>query len=160
MKIKQSQTWLFAFTDLAFLLLISLSLIPSAPGLIVIRFSEMDIPSVPNNPNMAPVDDFHGTWELQVHRKSETHPTPFRLAKIGFRANSSSELSVKYIERDELVFELESLKKVTERPILLPGKMSLSQDFLYAAGAIARVWSAINSQTIVQPESLEESHPQ
>lgn len=156
MKIKQSQTWLFAFTDLAFLLLISLSLIPSAPDLITVRFSEMDIPSVPSNPNMAPVEESHGTWELQVHRKSKDHPAPFRLAKIGLLQIGQKEKTVKYLEQDELIPALEAIRKTSDRPVLLPGKMSFSQDFLYAAGAIARVWKIGNGRTVVKPINPEE----
>ncbi len=151
MKIKQNQAWLFAFTDLAFLLLISLSLVPSAPDFISVHFSEMDIPSVPSNPNMAPIDELHSSWELQVHRKSKDHPKPFRLAKIPSYQNNAKEQSYKYLDQDELLPELESLKNSSGRPILLPEKMSLSQDFLFAAGAIARVWSSVKGRTIVKP---------
>ena len=151
MKIRQNQAWLFAFTDLAFLLLISLSLVPSAPDLISVHFAEMDIPSVPSNPNMAPVDESHSSWELQVYGLSEEHPKPFRLAKIVLLQNSAEEQSFKYLDQDELVPELESLKNFSGRPVLLPEKKSLSRDFLFAAGAIARVWSSMKGQTIVKP---------
>jgi len=160
MKIKQNQTWLFAFTDLAFLLLISLSLIPSAPDNITIHFSEMDIPDVPSNPNMSPVNKLSYAWELQVHGKSETHPKPFSLVKIGLRAGGTKELNAKQLDRYELIPELEALRKTSIRPMLLPEKKSMSQDFLFAAGAIARVWSSAKSQTIVKPLNLEELHLQ
>ena len=159
MRIKQSQTWLFAFTDIAFLLLISLSLIPSAPDLITVRFSEMDIPSVPSNPNLAPVEASHGTWELQIHQKSKEHPAPFRLAKIELLRIGQKEQSVKYLEQDELISALEAIQETSDRPVLLPGKMSFSQDFLYAAGAIARVWTTGKDRTIVKPVNPEELHP-
>jgi len=160
MKIKQNQAWLFAFTDLAFLLLISLSLVPSAPDLISIHFSEMDIPSVPSNPNMAPIDESHGSWELQVYRRSKDHPKPFRLAKFGLHQNSAKEQYFQYLDRDELIPALESLENFSGRPILLPEKMSLSQDFLFAAGAIARVWSSMKGQTVVKPVNPGELHQQ
>lgn len=151
MKLKQSQTWLFAFTDLAFLLLISLSLIPSAPDNIIIRFSEMEIPDVPSNPNMTPVDKSEHAWELQVHPKTEAQPNPFKLVRIGVHKRGADELSSKYIDRDSLIPELEALKEVSARPMLLPEKTSLSQDFLYAAGAIAKVWSSSSGRTVVKP---------
>ncbi len=156
MKLKQSQTWLFAFTDLAFLLLISLSLIPSAPDNITIRFSEMDIPHVPSNPNMSPVEEVDYSWELQVHQKSDDHPRPFRLVKIGLYTGGANELYSKYLAHDELIPELESLKKASVRPMLLPEKTSFSQDFLFAAGAIARVWASAKGKTIVKPISPED----
>ncbi len=155
MKLRQSHTWLFAFTDLAFLLLISLSLIPSAPDNIIIHFSEMQIPEVPDNPNMSPVDKPTHSWELQVHPKTEEQPKPFRLVKIGLQASSAAERHAKVIDRENLISELEALKKKGARPVLLPEKTSMSQDFLFAAGAIARVWSLTNGRTIVKPINPE-----
>ena len=156
MKLKETYTWLFSFTDLAFLLLISLSLIPSAPDNITIHFSEMEIPDVPSNPNMSPVDKTAHTLELQVHPKTEDQPRPFRLVKIGLEANSATEQYSKSLDRDQLIPELEALRGVSVRPILLPEKKSLSQDFLFAAGAIARVWSSANGETIVKPIDPQE----
>lgn len=155
MKIKQSQTWLFAFTDLAFLLVLSLSIIPSAPSDISIHFSEMDIPVVPSNPNMSPFEEFNELWELQVYSKSENHPTPFKLVKIGLDQDNSSEVYSKYLDKDDLIPELESLRKRMIRPVLLPEKTSLSQDFLFAAGSIAKVWTSVQSHTIVKPIKSE-----
>lgn len=155
MKIKQNQTWLFAFTDLAFLLLISLSLIPSAPDSISIRFSEMDIPVVPDSPHLSPVKASHDVWELQVYQKSKDHPKPFRLVKIGMHQSNAKEQYSMNLDREDLIPELESLKKVSIRPTLMPEKKSFSQDFLFAAGAIARVWTSAKSKTIVKPMTPE-----
>jgi hypothetical protein len=93
-----------------------------------------------------------------VHQKSDVHPSPFRLTKIGLRQSGAKELSVKYLDQSNLIPELESLQKVSDRPVLLPGKTSLSQDFLFAAGAIARVWTSDKGQTIVKPIKPEELH--
>jgi hypothetical protein len=151
MKLKRNQTWLFAFTDLAFLLLISLSLIPSAPGNIFIHFSEMNIPVVPSNENMVPLKHWRNTWELQVCQKSKDHPTPFKLVNIGMSQEKAGETYSKYVDRDNLIRELEELMKLDIRPILLPEKTSLSQDFLFAAGAIANVWASVNTMAVVRP---------
>ena len=155
MKLKQSQTWLFAFTDLAFLLVLSLSMIPSAPSDISIHFSEMDIPVVPSNPNMSPIEESHELWELQVYAKSGSHLTPFKLVKVGLDQDNSTEPYSKYVDRDDLISELELLRKRKIRPVLLPEKTSLSQDFLFAAGSIARVWTSMQSHTIVKPINPE-----
>ncbi len=154
-KIKQNHTWIFAFTDLAFLLLISLSLIPSTPGNISIHLSEMDVPVVPSNPNLSPVHQSHDLWELHVYGKSEYHPTPFRLINVGFDQSASTNMYSKDVGADELISELESLKELNVRPVLLLEKTSFSQDFLFAAGSIARVWASVKSHTIVQPVDPE-----
>jgi hypothetical protein len=156
MRLKRNQTWLFAFTDLAFLLLISLSLIPSAPGKIFIHFSEMNIPVVPSNENMVPVMHWRDAWELQVYPKSKDHPTPFKLVKIGMSQEKAGKLYFKYVDRDNLIRELEELRKLNIRPMLLPEKTSLSQDFLFAAGAIANVWASVNTMAVVRPINPEE----
>jgi len=142
--------WVFAFTDLAFLLLISLSLIPRAPGDVSIHFSEMDIPVVPSNPNMSPVRQPHDLWELHVYAKSERHPTPFKLVNVALDQETSTDMYSKHLDQDDLVAELESLKKLNVRPVLLPEKTSISQDFLFAAGSIARVWASAKSHTVVK----------
>jgi len=156
MKTKKSQIWLFAFTDLAFLLLISLSLVPSAPDNINIHFSEMDIPAVPENPNLSPVKEAYDVWELQVYEQTEDHPKPFGLVKVGIYKSRVTEQYSKNLDRNDLIPELESLKQISARPTLMPEKKSLSQDFLFAAGALARVWSSANTQTIVKPMTPEQ----
>jgi len=158
MKNNRNQTWLFAFTDLAFLLLISLSLIPSAPDNINVHFSEMEIPDVPSNPNMSPVEESSDAWELQVHPQSKNHPKPYRLVRFGPQKKAAKKLYSKHIDRYDLISELKALKEISGRPMLLPAKTSLSQDFLFAAGAVARVWSSTKGQTIVKPIDPEKLH--
>lgn len=157
MKLKRNKIWLFSFTDIAFLLLIILSLIPSAPGNIFIHFSEMNIPDVPSNPNMQPVKPSRNAWELRVHPKSKEHPTPFELVKIGMDQGKVKSLYSKYVDRNNLFGGLEALRKLNIRPMLMPEKTSLSQDFLFAAGAIASVWTSRNARVVVRPINPEGS---
>ncbi len=154
MKKKSHQTWLFSFTDLAFLLLISLSTLPSAEK-VTIRFAEMNVPVVPDSRHLAPVEHLREVWELQVYPVSREHPVPYRIVRGGLAspAEKDSEL---LLSPEELVPALESLRQRNIQPMLLPEKSSLSQDFLYAAGALARVWSGQDSQTIVRPQGSEE----
>jgi len=155
MKNNRNITWLFAFTDLAFLLLISLSLIPSAPGNIFIHFSEMNIPEVPSNQNMLPVEASRTAWELQIYPQSKDHPTPFKLLKVGMDQDNTS-LYSKYVNPSNLLAELEALKKLNIRPLLMPEKTSLSQDFLFAAGAMTRVWASGDARAVVRPATLDD----
>jgi hypothetical protein len=151
MKMKNSQTWLFSFTDLAFLLLISLSLIPSAPNNITIKLAEMDVPVVPEHGQLDPVATAREVWELQVFAVSEKHPTPYRLLRAGIGKVVSGD-DGKILTKEELLPELLALQQRNIRPMLLPEKSSLSQDFLYAAGVIAKVWT--DSRTVVQTETV------
>lgn len=154
MKKNNGQTWLFSFTDLAFLLLISLSTIPVADS-VTIRFSEMDVPVVPESQNLGSLGQLREVWELQVHPVSEEHPVPYKIIRFGLGAQSGAEEPM-LLAPEELVAALEKLKGRNVQPILLPEKTSLSQDLLYAAGAMAKVWGAEHSETVVQPEILGE----
>lgn len=159
MRLKQNHAWLFTFTDLAFLLLISLSMIPSAPDDVTLHFSEMDVPSVPANPNLSPIRKSREVWTLHVYGgKPDTHPTPFKLVRVSNVQGSSTPLYAQYLQRDELLGELELLKARNIQPVLLPSKTSLTQDFLFAAGAIARAWDSTRSNAIVKPVNSAEEY--
>lgn len=159
MRLKQHHAWLFAFTDLAFLLLISLSLIPSAPGDIMVHLSAMDVPIVLENSNLSPIRESKELWELHVYGgKSDNHPTPFKLVRVAIVQGSSTPLYHQYLQRDQLLGELESLEERHIRPVLLPSKTSLSHDFLFAAGAIAKAWDNTRPDTIVKPVNPEEDY--
>jgi hypothetical protein len=159
MRLKQNHAWLFAFTDLAFLLLISLSMIPSVPEDITVHFSAMEVPSVPTNPNLSPLRQSKEVWELRIYdEESDAHPTPFKLVRLAMDQGSFAPLYAKYIQQDELLRELESLKERDIRPVLLPSKKSLTHNFLFAAGAIARAWDNTRSETIVKPVNSEEEY--
>lgn len=140
---KRNSAWLFAFSDLAFLLLISLSLIPSAPE-VTLRLSEMNLPVVPDSSNLQPVAERKEVWELQVLAVAGDQETPFRLLRSGDKEGQA-------LDETTLIPALEQLHQRQVMPVLLPEKTSLSQDFLFAAGALAKVWSIEDSRTVVSP---------
>lgn len=144
MRSRKNSTWLFAFTDLAFLLLISLSLIPSAPPDISLRFAEMNLPVVPDSRNLRPPTEQQDAWELQIFPIGTEHPLPFQLIRAGEREGMA-------LGEDNLIPALERLRERRIQPVLLPEKTSLSQDFLFAAAAMARVWSMADGRSIVRP---------
>ncbi len=154
MKNTNGQTWLFSFTDLAFLLLISLSTIPAADS-VTIRFSEMDVPVVPESQQLGALGQLREVWELQVHPVSEEYPVPYEIVRFGLASQVDGKEAM-LLAPEQLVDALDKLKARNIQPILLPEKTSLSQDLLYAAGAMAKVWGAEHSETVVQPEILEE----
>ncbi len=149
MKLRSRQAWLFAFTDLSFLLLISLSLIPSAPSGLALHFAEMNPPLVPDSAALAPVEDRHDSWELQVVAARQDQRSPFQLVRVAGR--TGEELERLTIEREGLLAALETMRNEGTKPLLLPERDSLSHDFLYAAAALAKVWSDGRSPTVVRP---------
>ncbi len=159
MRLKQHHAWLFGFTDLAFLLLISLSLIPSTPEDTLIHLSLMDVPGVPANPNLTPLRRSDELWELHVYSEvSDIHPKSFKLVGTVMDQGSPELLYAKYLQKDELLGELQLLRERNFRPVLIPSKTSLSHDFLFAAGTIARVWDGTQSKTIVKPLNHNEEN--
>ena len=154
MKNTNGQTWLFSFTDLAFLLLISLSTIPVADS-VTIRFAEMDVPVVPESSQLGALGQMTEVWELQVLSASEEYPLPYKIMRSGLGSPADGEEAM-LLSAEELVPALEKLKARNVKPTLLPEKKSITQDLLYAAGAMAKVWGLEHSETVVQPEMLEE----
>ncbi len=141
---RRNAAWLFAFSDLAFLLLISLSLIPSAPPDIALRLSEMKLPEVPDSRNLQPVTQRQEVWELQVLQVTGDVTSPFRLKRAGEKEGMM-------LDDTNLIPALEKLQQQQIMPVVLPEKTSMSQDFLFAAAALAKVWSTEESRTIVRP---------
>ena len=144
MKRHNKHTWLFAFTDLSFILLLTLSLIPSAPADVSLHFAKMKLPLVPDSANLQPVAKQQQTWELRIYPASADRPGPFRLVRAG--DDKGVDLTDK-----TLIPALDKLREEHIRPVLLPEKTSLTQDFLFAVGAIARVWSGAEDGPIVRP---------
>jgi hypothetical protein len=148
MKPRTKNAWLFAFTDLSFLLLICLSLIPSAPADISLHLAEMKLPTVPDNPNLQPPANPAERWELQIFPVTPAHSVPYRLVRAGEQTGLA-------LDETSLMPALEKLRRRGIRPILLPEKTSLTQDFLFAAGAMARVWSNEAGRSVVRPMTPE-----
>lgn len=147
---RKNTAWLFAFSDLAFLLLISLSLIPSAPEDLTLRFVEMNLPVVPDSEQMQPLTTAQEVWELQVLPVTAEQPEPFRLTRAGEDQGMA-------LDETSLIPALEELQKRQIMPVLLPEKTSISQDFLFAAAALTKVWSGREGRTIVSPLDAGES---
>ena len=144
MKRHNKHTWLFAFTDLSFILLLSLSLIPSAPADVSLHIAEMNLPMVPDSANLQPVANRQQAWELQIFPSAADRKGPFRLVRSGKKEGMD-------LDENTLIPALEKLREQNIRPILLPEKTSLTQDFLFAAGALAKVWSGAPGGPIVKP---------
>ncbi len=149
MKRREKNTWLFSFTDLSFLLLITLSMIPDNAGDYSLRLAKMSLPAVPESAALHPLDEPPEPWELRILPVSAESPAPFRLVRSG-------EQDPLVCNENSLLAALEDLRTRGIQPVLLPDKASLSHDFLFAAGALARVWSLPENQIIVKPKPAGE----
>jgi hypothetical protein len=142
--------WLFAFTDLSFLLLISLSMLPGNASDFSLRLAQMELPAVPDSRSLQPVTAPDDPWELRILPPVESAGLPFRLVHAG--KNEGIDCN-----EESLIPALQNLHELNIKPVLLPDKASLSQDFLFAAGALARVWSVAESSLVVRPLAAGEN---
>jgi hypothetical protein len=152
MNLKQNNSWLFGFADLAFLLLISLSVIPTASEEPPVHLSLMEVPGVPANPNLRPLKTADELWELHVYDENlDAEEKLFKLIGRALKQTGSATLYEKYLAKNELLRELQRLKGRNIQPVLIPSQKSLSHDFLFAAGAIAKTWGSDLGAAIVKP---------
>ena len=111
----------------------------------------MEVPGVPENPNLTPLKQSAQHWELHVYGGyPEIHPKAFKLIGMVSEPGGPRTVTDIYLDKDELPGELLLLRDHGIRPLLIPSKSSLSHDFLFAAGAIARTWGGAKSETIVK----------
>ncbi len=129
--------WLFAFVDLAFLLIIAMTQVgvdDAAPD-----FGEISVPKIRTDSADALPARFHNRWQLRVHPPAAFRSKPFELSR-----NDDASVGPKpsdRLELGELERRLTAMKASGEgRPLLAPHEDSLSQDLLAAANAIESTW--------------------
>ena len=143
--------WLFSFVDLAFLMLIAMTILANqnagAPDL-----GEIVVPRI----HEGGAEDLGASrghvWQLRVHPPFEVNGAlepPFELIVVGGNAPAGTELEAsagqeapeERIDRTKLREQLAILEaRVGARPLLAPHEDSRSQDLLDAASAIEELW--------------------
>ncbi len=132
-------TWLFSFTDIAFLLLLVYTQLAqmSASNNPV---AEMLLPAplVENSSELKPLKSVADYRQLLVEKHSET---PYRLVHItGGKEFSRTEV----MSFEELTTALQTLVsegKKEKRPVVVPLPESFSSDLLQAAALVGKYWS-------------------
>jgi len=152
---RDTKTWLLSFTDLSFLLLIALSLIPSSPIDVTVHLAEMDLPAVPDSSaidKVSPTPDNrrHEAWELQVRPLEEGGDTPFRLVQAVVDENRVVEKYVMDVPPGDLEETLLSLRRKSHKPVIVAESRSLSGDFLFAQGTLTKVWAQGGGKAVVR----------
>lgn len=135
-------SWLFSFVDLAFLMLIAMTLVASdkagAPDL-----GEMAVPRIGEEASKELAGGMAGkAWQLRVHPPVQNEDgslePPFELVEAGPAViGVEGELLDKQGLRDKLA-KLE--EDGVSKPLLAPHEDSRSQDMLDAAGMIEHYW--------------------
>ena len=138
-------SWLYSFVDLAFLLVIALSLmklhVPDTPAL-----GELEVPRVHAATPLYPPDAPAERWQLRVHPPEGDGTAPFELAHVGAASFELAHVGAApslapRLEIEELRAQLEQLRSEgTRKPLLAPHENSLSKDLLEAVGLLELLW--------------------
>lgn len=141
-------SWLYSFVDMAFLLVIALSLmkldVPDAPVL-----GELEVPRVHAATPLSAADRPDDRWQLRVHPPGAGR-SPFELVHIGPEPSGLAHVGAapslaggpgRRLATAELGAELSRLRSAGRRkPLLAPHERSLSKDLLQAVGQLERLW--------------------
>lgn len=122
--------WLFAFVDLAFLLLIAMTQLGASPD--ILDVGDMVLPRIGDE--MAPelARAARDLWQLRVHPPAEA-TEPFELGMAG-------EAGAR-VGAEQLRTRLGELHAASEaKPLLAPHADSRSQDFLSAVELLEEIW--------------------
>lgn len=131
--------WLFAFVDLAFLLLLGMTQLPGSPN--APELGQMPVPRIGGDlPSDLPAGA-RDLWQLRVHEPDAGSQSPFELvaAAGGGERLSAADLQARLVE----------LKNADgARPLLAPHADSRSQDFLEAVQLVEEVWPSRRRVTV------------
>jgi hypothetical protein len=141
-------TWLFSFTDVAFLLLLvytQLAHINSSND--PVAEMRLPAPTVANSPELKPLKVSTSHYQLLVEKHSDK---PYRLVQVssGTEASRSDRMSF-----EELTASLQKLVNggMKARPVVVPLPESFSSDLLQAAALVGKYWNDAGT-AVVHPE--------
>ncbi len=138
-------SWLYSFVDLAFLLLIVLSL-TGLDHLDSLDLGELKVPLVHASTPLAAPDRPGDRWQLRVHATHDRVGPVFELAPVGAAPRPTSRF-----DRRELHGRLAELRQEGARkPLLAPHEDSRSADLLEAVGLLETLWP-VGRSVLVAP---------
>ncbi|KPA13682.1 hypothetical protein MHK_006112 [Candidatus Magnetomorum sp. HK-1] len=148
--LKQNRVWLFAFADLAFIMLIAVTQFFSTGETIYI---EMQLPEViPNEKTDVKVSKKQiMARHLIIHKPSSKEDKErFQLCEL--KSASQKIPGGKRLSRESLEKELKDLiKEKYERPSIVPDANSLTGDLFYAATLLDDIWKNSQGKAIATP---------
>ncbi len=139
MKHLRRHTWLFSFTDVAFLLLLVYTqLARMSTDSTPVAEMRLPAPTVANNPELISMRVSSDYRQLLVEKHSDR---PFRLTRVvGANEMSRSEP----MNQEELRASLQAVlaeEKGQLRPVVVPLPESFSSDLLQATALVGKLWS-------------------
>jgi hypothetical protein len=125
--------WLFAFVDLAFLLLLGMTQLGGSPG--APDLGELVVPRIDESSALALPPGSDGVWQLRVYPRAGG-AAPYELIDPDPAAAGRARL-----DAAKLRVRLSGLREQSrERPLLAPHADSRSQDLLEAISRVEELW--------------------
>jgi len=147
--LKQNRVWLFAFADLAFILLISITQYFSLSEQILI---EVELPQVKKD-NLSKSKDIKTEieWHLVVNKPLEKRKeSVFQLYQT---QNKKINTTIPRFNKTDLEIILkEKYDLIHKKPIIVPDANSLTGDLFWATSLIDKYWPQNVSSAIASPE--------
>ncbi|HEY6872896.1 MAG TPA: hypothetical protein VI298_09250 [Geobacteraceae bacterium] len=139
-------TWLFSFTDVAFLLLLvwtQLARLNTANT--PVAEMQLPAPTVTKNPELSPLKTAKDHRQLLVEKHSDR---PYRLARIvgGNEASRSDPMNLAELNAALRVVLAEG--KGGARPVVVPLPESYSSDLLQGAALVGKLWNEQGSAVV------------
>lgn len=138
MRETRRHTWLFSFTDTAFLLLLVYTQFGRLNAETTVAEMRLPAPVVVKNPELAALKPAQDYRQVLVEKHSDK---PYRLVRItgGNEAGSSGPFD--FVGLKNALLEVACSEKGAARPVVVPLPESFSSDLLQATALVGRLWS-------------------
>ncbi len=139
-------TWLFSFTDVAFLLLLvwtQLARLNTATT--PVAEMQLPVPTVARNPGLTPLRTENDYRQLLVEKHSDR---PYRLTRVVGGSEASRSDPMNLAELNAALQVVLTEKKGPPRPVVVPLPDSYSSDLLQAAALVGKLWNGKGSAVV------------
>ncbi|RII27928.1 MAG: hypothetical protein CXR31_06820 [Geobacter sp.] len=143
-------TWLFSFTDVAFLLLLVWTQIARL-NTSATPVAEMQLPApvVAKNPELTALKTSKEYRQVLIEKHSDR---PYRLTSIVSGNEVSRSAPMTFAELATSLNAVYSERRGTPRPVVVPLPESFSSDLLQAAALVSKLWN-VKESAVVHLES-------
>jgi hypothetical protein len=146
-------TWLFSFTDVAFLLLLVWTqLARMNDNTTPVAEMKLPAPVVSKNPELTTMKAEKDYRQVLVEKHSDK---PYRVTRI-IRGNEASRSdAMNFVELTAALQVVVNEGKGQPRPVVVPLPESFSSDLLQAAALVSKFWNADKGSAVVHMEKPE-----
>lgn len=155
MSSNRRHTWLFSFTDTAFLLLLvytQFGRLDSANN--PVAEMKLDAPVVVKNSELRPVKEEHDYQQVLVDKHGEK---PYLLTTIVAGSETSRSRPMNFSELQDALQACKGEKAKQPRPVVVPLPESYSSDLVQAAALVGKIWDEGGSVVVHTQKEVRKS---